>query len=94
MVVTRLHPKEKRQMSRIFGVLALSISLLAPVSFVSAQDHDHDSSHPMTHQWDKQHDDKSWHEYLKGRHRKDHDWEKASKSEQNHYWKWRDQHPD
>jgi hypothetical protein len=89
--------KERIQMSRFMGVLVLGISLLAPVSLVNAQDHDHDqgpdSAHPMEHQW-SDHEEKPWHEYEKAHHRKDHDWAKASKTEQSHYWKWRDQHPD
>ena len=80
-------------MSRLVSVLVLSISLLAPVYVVTAQDHDQKSAHPMTHQW-SDHEDKYWHEYEKEHHHKDHDWAKANKREQNNYWKWRDKHPD
>jgi len=90
-------------MSRLVSVLVISICLMGPVSFVSAQDHDqgHDQgsgsmmheSHGMTHEWNEN-EDKPWHEYLSEQHRKDHDWTKASKREQRNYWKWRDAHRD
>ncbi len=76
-------------MSRLGGVLVIGISLMMPVSFVSAQDHpDHDKHH-----WSDQ-EQSHWQEWEKQHHKKNHDWEKASKREQHNYWKWRDQHPD
>jgi hypothetical protein len=90
-------------MSRLVSVLVISICLMAPVSFVNAQDHDqgHDrgsgsmmhETHGMTHEWNEN-EDKPWHEYLSQQHRKDHDWTKASRREQRNYWKWRDTHRD
>jgi hypothetical protein len=78
-------------MSRFFGVAALSICLLSPGAVVNGQDHDRD--HHATHQWNDN-ENQSWHQYLKEKRKKDHDWEKASKREQKNYWKWRDAHPD
>jgi hypothetical protein len=88
-------------MSRLVSVLVISICLMGPVSFVSAQDHDHDQgsssmtheTHETTHEWNEN-EDKPWHEYLSEHHRTDHEWTKASKREQRNYWKWRDAHRD
>lgn len=74
-------------MLRYVGALVLGVSLLAPVT-IHAQDRDH-----QTHQW-TDNENQPWRQYLKERHKKDHDWAKASKREQRDYWKWRDAHPD
>jgi hypothetical protein len=71
-------------MFKYFGSLLLGVSLLAPMSLI-AQDHGH--------QWNDN-ENTAWHQYLKEHHKKDHDWSKASKREQQNYWKWRDQHHD
>lgn len=83
-------------MFRYIAALVLGISLLAPAA-VTAQDHDrdaqeHDRDKPA-HQW-SEHENQSWHQYLKEHHKKEHDWDKATKREQKDYWKWRDAHPD
>lgn len=67
-------------MSRFAAVAALAISLLVPV-VGSAQNH----------QWNDG-ENQYWHQYLKEKHKKDHDWGHASKKEQRDYWKWRDAH--
>lgn len=76
-------------MFRYLTAFVLGISLLAPAA-ITAQDHDRD--HPV-HQW-SDHENQSWHQYLKEHHKKDHEWEKSTKREQKAYWKWRDAHPD
>jgi hypothetical protein len=48
--------------------------------------------HPV-HEWNTN-EDPHWRQYLKEKHKKDHEWEKATKQEQKDYWKWRDAHPD
>jgi hypothetical protein len=78
-------------MYRLLGSLVLGVGLLTPIQTLSAQDH-HDQVE-KAHQWNDGEND-AWHRYLKERHKKDHDWEKASKKEQAAYWKWRDSHPD
>ncbi|HEY6351094.1 MAG TPA: hypothetical protein VI636_16950 [Candidatus Angelobacter sp.] len=78
-------------MRRYLTAVALGISLLAP-SAITAQEHDRDRDRPK-HEWSDQEKD-HWHQYLNEHHKKDHDWEKASKREQKAYWKWRDAHPD
>lgn len=76
-------------MFRYITALVLGFSLLAPAAVtVTAQDHP-----PAHHEWNE-HENQYWHQYLKEQHKKDHDWEKASKREQKDYWKWRDAHPD
>jgi hypothetical protein len=80
-------------MSRFLAVAALSACLATPVAMVKAQDHFVAQDAMQKHQWNDQ-EDKHWHDYLKERHKKDHDWAKASKREQKEYWHWRDQHPD
>jgi hypothetical protein len=77
-------------MLRYLAVFVLAVSLLASNAVVTAQDHDQD--HQM-HQWSAQ-EDPHWHEYLKAHHKKDHEWNAATKREQAAYWKWRDAHPD
>lgn len=76
-------------MLRYLTALVLGISLLAPVA-VTAQDHDRPKA---SHEWND-HENESWHKYLKDHHKKDHEWDKANKREQKAYWKWRDAHPD
>ena len=73
-------------MKRILGSFVLGACLLTPVATLTAQDHDR-------HQWNDN-ENPAWHQYLKERHKKDHDWSKANKREQADYWKWRDQHRD
>ena len=76
-------------MSRYLGAFVLGIALLTPAAVNARyQDHDH-----QIHQW-KDSEDPAWRQYLKEKHKKDHDWAHASKKEQKDYWKWRDAHPD
>jgi len=83
-------------MKRFAGALVITIGLMAPTGVAFAQDHPQDhqerQDHPR-HEWNDS-ENGAWHQYLKEHHKKDHDWEKASKREQRAYWKWRDQHPD
>ena len=77
-------------MMRYLAACVLGISLLAP-TVITAQEEGNPPQ--QTHQWNDQENEK-WHQYLKEKHKKDHDWEKATKREQKAYWKWRDAHPD
>lgn len=78
-------------MLRCLAASVLGISMLAPVVLI-AQNHDPNAMQAK-HVWND-HENAYWHQYLKEHHKKDHDWAKASKSEQRDYWKWRDAHPD
>ena len=73
-------------MFKFLGSLTLGLCLLTPTAIVYAQDH-------PAHQWSDS-ENASWHQYLKERHKMDHEWAKANKREQADYWKWRDQHHD
>ena len=78
-------------MIRVLGLMVLGFGLLAPsaVTLSAAQEH-HDQ---MKHEWNDG-ENESWRRYLKERHRKDHDWDRANKRERSDYWKWRDKHHD
>jgi hypothetical protein len=82
--------------------LCLTAALTAPVAVMAspaAQDQDHDRDrvydrdHKDYHQWDD-HEKDAWGRFLSEKHRKDHDFKKASKREQSEYWNWRHSHPD
>lgn len=79
-------------MLRNLTAFVLGVSLLTSSAVVTAQDQERDRDHP-THQWSAQ-ENPHWQEYLKEHHKKDHDWNHATKREQADYWKWRDEHPD
>ncbi len=72
-------------MKKFLGSMVLGACLLAPVSVGVLQAQDH--------HWSES-ENSYWRQYLKEHHKKDHDWEKAKKSEQEAYWKWRDEHRD
>lgn len=76
-------------MKRIMGVALLSIGLLSPMA-VMADDRHHDQ---MKHERNDGERD-AWRRYLHEHHMKDRDWERASKRDQDKYWKWREHHRD
>lgn len=90
-------------MSRIFGAVLLSAALFVPATIVQAQDHQdrqntqnkryYDSTHKDYHEWNAN-EDQAYHQYLQENHRKNQDWSRASKRDQNAYWNWRHEHPD
>ncbi len=77
----------------VLSALALSVALVTPAVVMAQQvpgvamfqDHKREF---------KDADEKAWHDYLKEKRKKDHEWTKANKREQKDYWKWRDAHPD
>jgi hypothetical protein len=69
-------------MTRFLTATVLSIALLAP-SLARADG---------PREWNEEHEGAAYRSYLNEHHRKSHDWNKASKSEQRNYWKWRDAH--
>jgi hypothetical protein len=71
-------------MKKIIGSFMLGTFLFTSAAILNAQD---------KHQWNEG-ENAAWHQYLKEHHKKDHDWAKAKKKEQQDYWKWRDQHRD
>lgn len=77
-------------MIKLLSSMVLAVGLLVVPSASFAQDH-HDQM--QKHEWNDSEKD-AWQRYLKEHHKKDHNWEKASKRERADYWKWRDAHPD
>ena len=78
-------------MKKRLGIAVLGIGLLVPTAtMLQAQEH-HDAM--AKHEWNDGEKD-AWHRYLKEKHIKDHEWERASKRERANYWKWRDSHRD
>ena len=83
--------------------LFLTAALAAPVvtlAVPATQDQDnhdrdrvYDREHKDYHQWDD-HEKDAWGRFLAEKHRKDHEFAKASKKEQEEYWNWRHSHPD
>jgi hypothetical protein len=53
----------------------------------------YDRDHKDYHKWDDA-EDRAWRRWIKETHRKDHEFAKADRKEQQEYWKWRHEHPD
>jgi hypothetical protein len=85
------------KISSILSTLALTAALMTPALVTPTVMQARPNGVAM---FDDQHrdftpdDEKAWHDYLKEKRKKDHEWAKASKREQTDYWKWRDAHPD
>jgi len=85
---------------RYFSMLVLSASFtLSATAFAQDRDHDRqsqryeDKAHKDYHEWNDR-EDQAYRHYLQEHHKKYHNFSKASKREQNDYWKWRHSHPD
>ena len=89
--------------SHSFTVIALAASL-AMAGGARAQDRDRPDRHDReqryedaarhdSHEWNER-EEKAYRHYLEERHKKYHDFAKASKKEQAEYWKWRHEHSD
>lgn len=83
------------KITNTLSAFALSVALVTPV-IVKAQPQPTGATAMMQdqHRDFSADDEKAWHDYLKGKHKKDHEWGKANKKEQADYWKWRDAHRD
>jgi hypothetical protein len=94
-----------QRVHRFIASLCLTTALTAPVALTAAfaaqeQDHDrdheqrvYDRDHKDYHQWDD-HEKGAWGRYLTENHKRDHDFQNASRKEQSQYWNWRHAHPD
>jgi hypothetical protein len=83
---------------RYIASFFLTISLATPVVVIAApapqEDRGvYDRDHKDYHKWND-HENEYWHRYLNEQHRKDHEFTKANKKEQEDYWNWRHSHPD
>jgi hypothetical protein len=85
-----------------FTGLLLSASIVAPAAVfaspapppASQEDRGiYDREHKDYHKWDD-HEQSAWGRFLAEKHRKDHDFAKAKRKEQEEYWAWRHSHPD
>jgi hypothetical protein len=65
---------------------AALIAAPVPAAAAAQEDRDH-------RKWDD-HEQAAWGRFLAEKHRKDHDYTKAKKKEQDEYWAWRHDHPD
>ena len=76
----------------------LSASLVAPaVIFAKPTQQEspryYDSERKEYHQWNDK-EQVAWQKFLAEKHRKDHEFARADKKEQQEYWAWRHSHPD
>jgi hypothetical protein len=69
------------------------VTLAVPAAQDNHGDRVYDREHKDYHQWDD-HEKDAWARFLAEKHRKDHEFAKASKKEQDEYWNWRHSHPD
>jgi len=87
--------------NRYISSLLLAVALAAPVAVLAipaskddgVQIRVYDSHHKDYHNWDD-HENRAWGVYLTNNHKKQREFKKASKREQNNYWNWRHSHPD
>jgi hypothetical protein len=83
--------KTQKHLASILLTAALTAPLGAaffaqPASAAAQEDRDH-------RKWDD-HEQSAWGRFLAEKHRKDHDYAKSKKKEQDEYWAWRHDHPD
>jgi ribulose kinase len=89
---------------RYFKLTLLGVALVLPIA-ASTQDRDdrqekreevkryEDRAYHDSHEWNER-EDRAYRRYLEEHHKKYHEFERASKKEQQDYWKWRHNHPD
>jgi hypothetical protein len=84
-------------MRRFLGALMLSGVLMAPLAIQSkaqVQVRVYDRDHRDYHQWNDSENRAYRHWLTEERHRQWHEYNKASRSEQRDYWRWRHEHQD
>jgi hypothetical protein len=90
------------RIQRCVASLCLTAALGAPAVIVAAspavpaaqEDRGvYDREHKDYHHWDD-HENGAWHRFLEENHRKDHEFAKSKRKEQEEYWAWRHNHPD
>ena len=81
----------------LMAALAAPVVTLAGPATQDQDNHDrdrvYDREHKDYHQWDD-HEKDAWGRFLAEKHRKEHEFAKASRKEQDEYWNWRHSHPD
>jgi hypothetical protein len=88
-------PHTKRYIASIAFAAALAspLAILAIPQDASVQVRIYDKDHKDYHNWDDK-ENRAWQRFLEEKHRKDHEFSKAEKKEQQEYWNWRHSHPD
>ena len=87
--------------NRYMSSLILATVIASPVALLAAprpndggvQVRVYDTHHKDYHNWDDR-ENHAWGVYLTNNHKKNHEFTKSSKKEQNNYWNWRHSHPD
>jgi hypothetical protein len=82
-------------MRRYLSAILLGATLIVPVA-MKADDHSkryYDQDRKDYHEWNES-EARAYRRWTDENHRKYRDWNKAKKSEQAEYWKWRHDHPD
>jgi hypothetical protein len=90
-----------RNTHRYISSLLLAAALAAPVAMIAApgpqdagiQIRVYDRNHKDYHNWDDR-ENHAWGVYLSDNHRNAHEYSRAHRREQSHYWNWRHSHPD
>jgi hypothetical protein len=97
--VTCLHYSMKNKSVRLFnaalvGAAFLASTTLAPTVLRAQENHTyHDKAHNDDHQWNDQ-ENQAYRVWVKDNHRKDVDFSKLKKNDQQAYWNWRHEHSD
>lgn len=90
-------------MHRFATIILFSAALVVPAAVV-AQDRDRqehaeqsrryeDKRHNDSHEWNSN-EDQAYRRYLKENHKRDKEFAKARRKDQDNYWNWRHSHPD
>ena len=90
---------------KFFASLAMATALMMPAALTvhtasarqeggeGAAHRYYDEDRKDYHNWDAD-EDRAWKKYEKEQRKKEHDFSKADKKEQQEYWHWRHDHPD
>jgi hypothetical protein len=88
----RMH-RANKFVASLFLTTALAAPAVILASPAAQEDRVYDRDHKDYHQWDDR-ERGAWGRFLTEKHRKEHEFQKASRKEQNEYWSWRHSHPD
>jgi hypothetical protein len=86
---------------RFIASLVVAAAIAAPVSVMAfpspegatVQVRVYDRNHKDYHNWDD-HENHAWGVYLTTNHRRQSEYSKANRRDQDNYWRWRHDHPD
>jgi hypothetical protein len=75
------------------GALVSPLAIFAVPQDATVKVRVYDKDHKDYHYWDDK-ENRAWGRFLEENHRKDHEFAKSEKKEQEEYWNWRHSHPD